>query len=198
MCFGRVPEPEVVRCFESSLILYAEDSFNASTFTARVVTSTLSDLYSAVTAAIGALKGPLHGGANEAALRRKGIHANEPGLPGGTGLPPDGLRHPRLHADLREEPGGGRSVTVVSADVDTSRRRTVIVWPAARAGLRPHLVALGRRGTELSRLGPEDVLDSRTRALLRDGLRENGQAVAHPSRYSSRAMIDRWTSVAPS
>jgi citrate synthase len=68
MCFGEVPEPEVVRCFEISLILYAEHSFNASTFTARVVTSTLSDLYSAVTAAIGALKGPLHGGANEAVM----------------------------------------------------------------------------------------------------------------------------------
>jgi citrate synthase len=50
------------------MTLYAEHSFNASTFTARVVTSTLSDLYSAVVAAIGALKGPLHGGANEAVL----------------------------------------------------------------------------------------------------------------------------------
>ncbi|GCD42278.1 bifunctional 2-methylcitrate synthase/citrate synthase [Streptomyces paromomycinus] len=68
MCFGTVPDPETVRCFETSLILYAEHSFNASTFTARVVTSTLSDLYSAVTAAIGALKGPLHGGANEAVM----------------------------------------------------------------------------------------------------------------------------------
>lgn len=68
MCFGRVPDPEVVRCFEISLVLYAEHSFNASTFTARVVTSTLSDLHSAVTAAIGALKGPLHGGANEAVM----------------------------------------------------------------------------------------------------------------------------------
>ncbi|MET8981154.1 bifunctional 2-methylcitrate synthase/citrate synthase [Streptomyces sp. NPDC004539] len=68
MCFGRVPAPDVVRCFEISLVLYAEHSFNASTFTARVVTSTLSDLYSAVTAAIGALKGPLHGGANEAVM----------------------------------------------------------------------------------------------------------------------------------
>ncbi|MFJ5675883.1 bifunctional 2-methylcitrate synthase/citrate synthase [Streptomyces sp. NPDC093097] len=68
MCFGSVPDPDVVRCFEISLALYAEHSFNASTFTARVVTSTLSDLYSAVTAAIGALKGPLHGGANEAVM----------------------------------------------------------------------------------------------------------------------------------
>ncbi|MFE9122300.1 bifunctional 2-methylcitrate synthase/citrate synthase [Streptomyces sp. NPDC007172] len=68
MCFGSVPDPKVVRCFEISLVLYAEHSFNASTFTARVVTSTLSDLYSAVTAAVGALKGPLHGGANEAVM----------------------------------------------------------------------------------------------------------------------------------
>lgn len=68
MCFGEVPAPAVVRCFEVSLVLYAEHSFNASTFTARVVTSTLSDIYSAVTAAIGALKGPLHGGANEAVM----------------------------------------------------------------------------------------------------------------------------------
>ncbi|WP_030160244.1 bifunctional 2-methylcitrate synthase/citrate synthase [Glycomyces sp. NRRL B-16210] len=69
MCFGEVPAPEVLRCFEVSMILYAEHSFNASTFTARVVASTLSDIYSAVTAAIGALKGPLHGGANEAVMR---------------------------------------------------------------------------------------------------------------------------------
>lgn len=68
MCFGKVPAPELVKAFEVSLILYAEHSFNASTFAARVVTSTLSDIYSAVTAAIGALKGPLHGGANEAVM----------------------------------------------------------------------------------------------------------------------------------
>jgi citrate synthase len=68
MCFGSLPEPEIVSAFEVSLILYAEHGFNASTFTARVVTSTMSDLYSAVTAAIGALKGPLHGGANEAVM----------------------------------------------------------------------------------------------------------------------------------
>ncbi len=65
MCFGEVPAPEIVRAFDVSMVLYAEHSFNASTFTARVVTSSLSDMYSAVTAAIGSLKGPLHGGANE-------------------------------------------------------------------------------------------------------------------------------------
>jgi citrate synthase len=68
MTFGKVPEPPIVAAFETALILYAEHGLNASTFTARVVTSTRSDLYSAVTAAIGALKGPLHGGANEAVM----------------------------------------------------------------------------------------------------------------------------------
>lgn len=68
MCFGDVPEQVVVDAFEQSMVLYAEHSFNASTFAARVVTSTGSDMYSAVTAAIGALKGPLHGGANEAVM----------------------------------------------------------------------------------------------------------------------------------
>ncbi|MEG0162124.1 MAG: bifunctional 2-methylcitrate synthase/citrate synthase [Aurantimicrobium sp.] len=68
MSFGEIPDDVVVDAFRVSLILYAEHSFNASTFTARVITSTLSDLYSAVTGAIAALKGPLHGGANEAVL----------------------------------------------------------------------------------------------------------------------------------
>ena len=68
MTFGELPDPVVADAFNRSMILYAEHSFNASTFTARVITSTLSDLYSAVVGAIGALKGPLHGGANEAVL----------------------------------------------------------------------------------------------------------------------------------
>lgn len=66
--FGEAPELAVVTAFDVSMILYAEHSFNASTFTARVITSTLADLYSAVVGAIGALKGPLHGGANEAVM----------------------------------------------------------------------------------------------------------------------------------
>jgi 2-methylcitrate synthase/citrate synthase II len=68
MCFGEVPRPEVVKCFDISMTLYAEHSFNASTFTARTIASSLSDIYSAVTGAIGSLKGPLHGGANEAVM----------------------------------------------------------------------------------------------------------------------------------
>ena len=65
---GHAPDPVHQRVLDVSLILYAEHEFNASTFTARVVTSTLADFYSAITAAIGALRGPLHGGANEAAF----------------------------------------------------------------------------------------------------------------------------------
>ncbi|GAA3691805.1 bifunctional 2-methylcitrate synthase/citrate synthase [Zhihengliuella alba] len=68
MTFGEEPVAEVVDAFRVSMVLYAEHSFNASTFTARVITSTLADLHSAVTGAIGALKGPLHGGANEAVM----------------------------------------------------------------------------------------------------------------------------------
>ena len=65
MLTGKVPSPQHARAMDVSMILYAEHEFNASTFTARVVTSTESDLHSSVVAAIGALKGRLHGGANE-------------------------------------------------------------------------------------------------------------------------------------
>jgi 2-methylcitrate synthase len=65
---GKTPDPLDVRTVDAAFILYAEHDFNASTFTARVVSSTLSDTYSAVTGAIGALRGPLHGGANEAVM----------------------------------------------------------------------------------------------------------------------------------
>ena len=64
----REPTPEHERAMDASLTLYAEHEFNASTFAARVATSTLADFYSAITAAIGTLRGPLHGGANEAAM----------------------------------------------------------------------------------------------------------------------------------
>ncbi len=65
---GQKPTAEQVRVMDVSLILYAEHEFNASTFTSRVIAGTLSDMHSAVSGAIGALKGPLHGGANEAAM----------------------------------------------------------------------------------------------------------------------------------
>lgn len=68
MTFGEECDDTLVDAFNRSMILYAEHSFNASTFAARVITSTTADLYSAVVGAIGALKGPLHGGANEAVM----------------------------------------------------------------------------------------------------------------------------------
>lgn len=68
MLQGRQPSALHERCMGASLILYAEHEFNASTFACRVCAATLSDIYSAVTAGIGTLRGPLHGGANEAAM----------------------------------------------------------------------------------------------------------------------------------
>jgi 2-methylcitrate synthase/citrate synthase II len=65
MLFRTDPTPAHIKAMDVSLILYAEHEYNASTFTARVIVSTLSDLHSGITGAIGALKGPLHGGANE-------------------------------------------------------------------------------------------------------------------------------------
>jgi 2-methylcitrate synthase len=65
---GKPPSDLHQKCMNASLILYAEHEFNASTFTSRIITSTLSDIYSAITGGIAALRGPLHGGANEAAM----------------------------------------------------------------------------------------------------------------------------------
>jgi len=72
MCFGKVPSKEIVKAFDVSLILYAEHSFNVSTFTARTITSSLSDIHGAITGAIASLKGPLHGGANEEVMHMMG------------------------------------------------------------------------------------------------------------------------------
>ena len=69
MMFNKIPNKEIVEAFDISLILYAEHSFNVSTFTARTITSSLSDIHGAIIGAIASLKGPLHGGANEAVMR---------------------------------------------------------------------------------------------------------------------------------
>ena len=66
---GEKPDPYFAKAFDATLICYADHGFNASTFSARVTTSTLSDIYSGIVSAIGALKGPLHGGANEEAMK---------------------------------------------------------------------------------------------------------------------------------
>lgn len=73
---GREPSAAWVRAMHTSLILYAEHEFNASTFAARVVAGTGSDLYSSITAAIGALRGPKHGGANEVAFEIQSRYAD--------------------------------------------------------------------------------------------------------------------------
>lgn len=72
---GKTPSEEFVRAMHTSLILYAEHEFNASTFTARVIAGTNSDMYSCITGAIGALRGPKHGGANEEAFRIQSRYA---------------------------------------------------------------------------------------------------------------------------
>lgn len=68
MLTGHEPDDEIARDFDVCLVLHADHGFNASTFTARCIASTLSDMHSAVTGAVGSLKGPLHGGANEAVM----------------------------------------------------------------------------------------------------------------------------------
>ncbi len=69
MLTGEEPDPEIARIFDICLILHADHELNASTFSARVTAATLSDIHSAVTSAVGTLKGPLHGGANEQVMR---------------------------------------------------------------------------------------------------------------------------------
>ena len=69
MLLGEEPDQDAARALDITLILYADHTMNASTFTARVIASTLSDMHSAVTGAVAALKGPLHGGANEEAWK---------------------------------------------------------------------------------------------------------------------------------
>jgi 2-methylcitrate synthase len=115
---GRVPEEAARRVLDISLILYAEHELNASTFTARVVTSTLSDAWSAVTAAIGALRGPLHGGANEAAMALIERFAT-----------PDEAEEALLHMLAVKEKVMGFGHRVYT----TSDPRSAIVKPLARA-----------------------------------------------------------------
>jgi citrate synthase len=68
MCFGERASTQAVRAMDMALVIHAEQGFNASTFSSRVTAATLSDIYSAITSAIGTLKGPLHGGANQRVL----------------------------------------------------------------------------------------------------------------------------------
>ena len=69
MLLGEEPDVEDADALDTTFVLYADHTMNASTFTARIIASTLSDMFSAITGAIGALKGPLHGGANEESMK---------------------------------------------------------------------------------------------------------------------------------
>ena len=133
---GKPPEDRHRQALNVSLILYAEHEFNASTFAARIAASTLSDFYSAVTAAIGTLRGRLHGGANEAALdlircfarprRRRGGHPRSPGLESED----HGLWAPRLSRVRSAEPRDralGRAPGRHSRTPAAVRRRPPIV-----------------------------------------------------------------------
>ena len=101
MLTGQRPDPVQEKAMDLALILHADHEFNASTFAARVTAATLSDIYSAVTSAIGALKGPLHGGANEAVIRMLLKFSS----------PEEGLDHVRQMLSRREKvPGFGHRV----------------------------------------------------------------------------------------
>lgn len=100
MLTGQRPSDTAARAFDIALILHADHEFNASTFAARVTAATLSDIYSAITSALGALKGPLHGGANEAVIRLL--------LKIGEGDPLAAIR--QMVADKKKIPGFGHRV----------------------------------------------------------------------------------------
>ena len=100
---GKKPQASWVRAMHTSLILYAEHEFNASTFTCRVIAGTGSDMYSAITGGIGALRGPKHGGANEVSdeIQKRYRNADE------------------AEADIRAAHGGARRSSSASATRST-------------------------------------------------------------------------------
>ncbi len=137
---GKAPSKAWVEAMHTSLILYAEHEFNASTFTGRVIAGTGSDIYSAITGAIGALRGPKHGGANEVAFeiqrryrdagRGRGRHP-PPRREQGSG---DRLRPPGLH-DLRpaqQGDQGSRAQALEGAGdtklFDIAERLETVMW----------------------------------------------------------------------
>ncbi len=147
MSSGEVPDETSAKVFDVCLILHADHGMNASTFTARVIASTLSDIHSAVVGAIGALKGPLHGGEVQQGARRarrrhqvvRHVAAGREGGAGGQGpqsqrrlllgqhIPRAWLREVHLHPDLRTQQDGR---------VDRARSRAVREQPADEAGIR--------------------------------------------------------------
>ena len=141
MLTGDRPDALASRAFDIALILHADHELNASTFAARVAAATLTDLHSAIVAAIGTLKGPLHGGANADVMRmlleigadapparRRGVRARQAGAEGeDSGLRPSCLPHrgPARDAPAPHVPGAraaGRTAAVVPDVASASRR----------------------------------------------------------------------------
>ena len=98
MLLGEEPDMDDADTLDTTFVLYADHTMNASTFTARIIASTLSDMFSAITGAIGALKGPLHGGANEESMKmaeeigNRGSGRGLRGRPAGAPREGDGVR----------------------------------------------------------------------------------------------------------
>ena len=138
MLHGEEPDPEDAAVLDTTFILYADHTMNASTFTARVIASTLSDMFSAMTGAIGALKGPLHGGANEESQKM----AEEVGKPENAeayvrerlarAREDHGVRARRVHDDgpARHDPEGDAASS--SANASGSRSGTRSSPPSRR------------------------------------------------------------------
>ena len=135
MLSGEEPDHDDADALDTTFILYADHTMNASTFTARIIASTLSDMFSAITGAIGALKGPLHGGANEEAdedgpgdrraRERRGVRARAPrAAREGHGVRPRRLPHDGPARDRAEaaRARGGRRATATSGGPTSSRR----------------------------------------------------------------------------
>jgi len=147
---GKQPDPLDVRTIDAAFTLYAEHDFNASTFTARVIASTLSDTYADISGAIGALRGPLHGGANEAVMYMlDGVNSVEDGeklirgmfdqkkLVMGFGHriykngDPRNAIFKRLSKALSERPGGSPMLWKVSDHIEELMAREKKMYPNA-------------------------------------------------------------------
>ena len=165
---GKRPSELHERAMDASLILYAEHEFNASTFTARVCAATLSDFYSAVTGAIGTLRGPLHGGANEAAMQ----------LIERFDSPAEATHAVKAMLARKEKiMGFGHAVYRTS---DPAQRRDQELVETARGG-RPQYGAVSRVGSDrdAALAGKEALCEPRLLQRIRISLHGDSDAAVH-------------------